>query len=41
LAQNAMGIIVPNSGHWIPEERPDFVLDQLSKFFKIGIMTMD
>jgi pimeloyl-ACP methyl ester carboxylesterase len=41
LAQNATGIIVPNSGHWIPEERPDFVLDQLSKFFKIGIMTMD
>jgi pimeloyl-ACP methyl ester carboxylesterase len=33
LAQNATGIIVPNSGHWIPEERPDFVLDQLSKFF--------
>jgi pimeloyl-ACP methyl ester carboxylesterase len=33
LAQNATGIIIPNSGHWIPEERPDFVLDQLSKFF--------
>jgi pimeloyl-ACP methyl ester carboxylesterase len=33
LAQNTTGIIVPNSGHWIPEERPDFVIDQLSKFF--------
>jgi pimeloyl-ACP methyl ester carboxylesterase len=33
LAQNATGIIVPNSGHWIPEERPDFVLYQLYKFF--------
>jgi hypothetical protein len=33
LAQNATGITVPNSGHWIPEERPDFVLGQLSKFF--------
>ena len=33
LAENATGITVPNSGHWIPEERPDFVLGQLSKFF--------
>ena len=32
LAQNATGITVPNSGHWIPEERPDFVLGQLAKF---------
>ena len=33
LAQNVTGIQVPNSGHWIPEERPDFVVDQLFKFF--------
>ncbi len=33
LAENVKGVIVPFSGHWIPEERPDFVLDQLSKFF--------
>ena len=33
LAQNVRGIIVPNSGHWIPEERPDFVIKQLIKFF--------
>ena len=26
-------LIVPYSGHWIPEEQPDFLLDQLSKFF--------
>ena len=33
LAQHARGIIVSNSGHWIPEERPDFVINQLNNFF--------
>ena len=33
LAQNVQGIIVPNSGHWIPEEQPDFLVNQLSDFF--------
>jgi len=33
LAENVQGVIVPYSGHWIPEEQPDFVIDQLSKFF--------
>jgi pimeloyl-ACP methyl ester carboxylesterase len=33
LAQNATGIIVPNSGHWIPEEQPDFVIKMLDNFF--------
>lgn len=33
LAQNVTGIRVPNSGHWIPEEQPQFVIDQLVKFF--------
>jgi pimeloyl-ACP methyl ester carboxylesterase len=33
LAENVQGVIVPFSGHWIPEEQPNFVLDQLSKFF--------
>jgi len=33
LAQNTTSVIVPNSGHWIPEERPDFVIDQLFIFF--------
>jgi pimeloyl-ACP methyl ester carboxylesterase len=33
LAQNVQGIIVPNSGHWIPEEQPDFVIKVLDNFF--------
>ncbi len=33
LATNVTGVTVPLSGHWIPEERPDFTIDQLSKFF--------
>jgi pimeloyl-ACP methyl ester carboxylesterase len=33
LAQSVHGIIVPNSGHWIPEEQPQFVIKQLSNFF--------
>ncbi|MGZ5548512.1 MAG: alpha/beta fold hydrolase, partial [Nitrososphaeraceae archaeon] len=33
LAQNVQGITVPLSGHWITEERPDFSIDQLFKFF--------
>ena len=38
LAQNVLGIQVPNSGHWIPEERPDFVIKLLGNFFA-GIST--
>src|SRR5919106_4184199 len=33
LATDVRGGIVPLSGHWIPEERPDFVIEQLFKFF--------
>jgi len=33
LASNVTGITVPLSGHWIPEEQPQFVVDQLFKFF--------
>ncbi|MGB8935866.1 MAG: alpha/beta hydrolase [Candidatus Nitrosopolaris sp.] len=33
LAQNVRGIQVPDSGHWIPEERPDFVIKLLDNFF--------
>jgi pimeloyl-ACP methyl ester carboxylesterase len=33
LAENVQGIIVPNSGHFIAEEQPQFVIDQLSNFF--------
>ena len=27
------GIIVPNSGHWIPEEQPELVIKMLENFF--------
>ena len=33
LSQNVQGITVPNSGHFIPEEQPKFVINQLFKFF--------
>jgi pimeloyl-ACP methyl ester carboxylesterase len=33
LAQNVTGITVPNSGHYIQEEQPHFLVDQLFKFF--------
>ena len=33
LATNVKGVTVPLSGHWIPEEQPDFVIKQLAKFF--------
>jgi pimeloyl-ACP methyl ester carboxylesterase len=33
LAENVQGVIVPLSGHFIPEEQPDFVVDQLFRFF--------
>jgi pimeloyl-ACP methyl ester carboxylesterase len=33
LAQNVQDIIVPNSGHWIAEERPVFLVKLLNNFF--------
>ena len=33
LAANVTGFIVPLSGHWMPEEQPKFVIEQLAKFF--------
>ena len=33
LVQNLKGITVPLSGHRISKERPDFAIDQLTKFF--------
>jgi len=33
LATNVKGVTVPQSGHWIPEEQPKFVVEQLLKFF--------
>jgi pimeloyl-ACP methyl ester carboxylesterase len=40
LAQNVQGVIVPNSGHFIPEEQPVFVAKLLSNFFS-GNSTME
>jgi hypothetical protein len=34
LDANVQGITVPLSGHWIPEEQPDFVVDVLFKFLR-------
>ena len=33
LASNLTGVTVPLSGHWIPEEQPQFVMEQLAQFF--------
>jgi hypothetical protein len=33
LAENVNGTVVPLSGHWIPEEQPEFVIEQLARFF--------
>ena len=33
LAQNVTGITVPNSGHFIPEEQPVFVVKIPNNFF--------
>jgi pimeloyl-ACP methyl ester carboxylesterase len=33
LAKNVTGVKVPLSGHWIPEEQPEFVVKMLNNFF--------
>ena len=33
LAENVNGTVVPSSGHWILEEQPEFVIEQLVNFF--------
>jgi pimeloyl-ACP methyl ester carboxylesterase len=33
LAVNVRGGSIPECGHWIPEERPQFLIDELLKFF--------
>jgi pimeloyl-ACP methyl ester carboxylesterase len=33
LATNVSGGTVPDSGHWIAEERSDYLIEQLLKFF--------
>jgi pimeloyl-ACP methyl ester carboxylesterase len=34
LAHNVTGITVPNSGHFIAEEQPNFVVKVLNNFFR-------
>ena len=34
LATDVRGGLVPDSGHWIPEEQPKFLVEQLTAFFK-------
>jgi pimeloyl-ACP methyl ester carboxylesterase len=34
VANNVTGITLPNTGHFIPEERPNFVIKQILDFFK-------
>jgi pimeloyl-ACP methyl ester carboxylesterase len=36
LTENVKGVIVPLSGHYIPEERPDFLVEKLAEFFGEG-----
>ena len=35
LASKVTGVTVPLSGYWIPEEQPQFVIEQLAKFFGV------
>jgi pimeloyl-ACP methyl ester carboxylesterase len=34
VANNVTGITLPNTGHFIPEERPNFLIKQILDFFK-------
>jgi hypothetical protein len=40
LAQNVTGITVPNSGHWIPEEQPDFLVKALNIFLAVILLQL-
>ena len=33
VGNNVTGITLPNTGHFIPEERPNFLTKQILKFF--------
>jgi pimeloyl-ACP methyl ester carboxylesterase len=36
LAQNVTGVVVPNTGHWIPEEQAAFLAKLLNDFFRVN-----
>jgi hypothetical protein len=33
LANDVTGVVVSNSGHWIPEEQPVYLVELLNNFF--------
>ncbi len=33
VANNIRGGVIPECGHWVAEERPDYLVDQLLAFF--------
>ena len=35
IAESVEGGIVPNCGHYIPEEAPDFIAKELIRFFAL------
>lgn len=37
VASDVRGGLVPNSGHWVTEEQPEFVAGELRKFFLEGV----
>lgn len=36
VADNVSGGVAKNCGHWIPEERPDFVADEVMRYFGLA-----
>jgi pimeloyl-ACP methyl ester carboxylesterase len=34
VANNVIGITLPNTGHFIPEERPNYLIKKILEFFK-------
>jgi pimeloyl-ACP methyl ester carboxylesterase len=34
VAENVEGGVIPNCGHLVPEEAPEFLIEQLSVFFQ-------
>jgi pimeloyl-ACP methyl ester carboxylesterase len=33
VATNVRGVVIERCGHWIPEERPEYLTEQLLAFF--------
>lgn len=36
LATDVRGGVIPDSGHWIPKDQPDFIIEQFVNFFGNG-----